>query len=120
MIEQLISRVFYARNVAHFEHWRAKGEGSFAKHMALGEFYDNVIDAIDNLVEAYQGAFELIGNIPAPETPKGDILKLLEADAAWVEENHEDICKGNRAVANLVDTVTGVYLSTIYKLRNLK
>jgi DNA-binding ferritin-like protein len=120
MIEQLISRVFYARNVAHFEHWRAKGEGSFAKHMALGEFYDNVIDAIDNLVEAYQGAFELIGNIPAPETPKGDILKLLEADAAWVEENHEDICKGNRAVANLIDTVTGVYLSTIYKLRNLK
>lgn len=120
MIEQLISRIFYARNVAHFEHWRAKGEGSFAKHMALGEFYDNVIDAIDNLVEAYQGAFELIGNIPAPETPKGDVLKLLEADAAWVEENHEDICKGNRAVANLVDTVTGVYLSTIYKLRNLK
>jgi DNA-binding ferritin-like protein len=120
MIEQLISRVFYARNVAHFEHWRAKGEGSFAKHMALGSFYDDVIDAIDNLVEAYQGAFELIGNIPAPETPKGDVLKLLEADAAWVEENHEDICKGNRAVANLVDTVTGVYLSTIYKLRNLK
>lgn len=120
MIEQLISRVFYARNVAHFEHWRAKGEGSFAKHMALGSFYDDVIDAIDSLVEAYQGAFDLIGNIPAPETPKGDVLALLEGDADWIEEHHEDICQGNRAVANLVDTVTGVYLSTIYKLRNLK
>jgi DNA-binding ferritin-like protein len=120
MIEQLISRVFYARNVAHFEHWRAKGEGSFAKHMALGEFYDGVIDAIDTLVEAYQGAFELIGNIPAPETPKGDVLKLLEADAKWIEENHEGVCKGNRAVANLIDSLTGVYLSTIYKLRNLR
>ena len=120
MIEELIARVFYARNVAHFEHWRAKGEGSFAKHMALGDFYDDVIEAIDDLVEAYQGAFDLIGNIPAPETPKGDVLKLLEADAAWIEANHEDICKGNRAVANLIDSVTGVYLSTIYKLRNLK
>lgn len=120
MIEQLISQVFYARNVAHFEHWRAKGDGSFAKHMALGEFYDGVIDAIDPLVEAYQGAFQLISAIPAPEVHKGDILKLLEGDAAWIEEHHEEICKGNRAVANLIDSLTGVYLSAIYKLRNLK
>lgn len=120
MIEQLISRVFYARNLAHFEHWRAKGDGSYAKHKALGNFYDDVIDAIDDLVEAYQGAFDLIGNIPAPEVTKGDALKTLEADAAWIEENHESICQGNRAVANLIDGVTGVYLSTIYKLRNLK
>lgn len=120
MIEQLISRVFYARNVAHFEHWRAKGEGSFSKHMALGSFYEEVIEAIDDLVEAYQGAFDLIGNIPPPETPNGDVLKLLVADAEWIEENHEDICQGNRAVANLIDSLTGVYLSTIYKLRNLK
>jgi DNA-binding ferritin-like protein len=120
MIEQLISRVFYARNVAHFEHWRAKGDGSYAKHKALGHFYDDIIDALDSLVEAYQGANELIGNIPAPETPKGDVLKLLQGDAAWIEENHEDVCGGNRAVGNLLDNVTAVYLSAIYKLRNLK
>lgn len=120
MIEQLISRVFYARNVAHFEHWRATGAGSYAKHQALGSFYDDVIDAIDKLVEAYQGAFELIGNIPAPKVSERDVLKLLEDDAAWIEENHESICKGNRAVGNLIDTLTAVYLSAIYNLRNLK
>ena len=126
MIEELISRVFYARNVAHFEHWRVSDEdeefssGSYAKHKALGKFYDNIIDAIDKLVEAYQGAFSLIGNIPAPKVTEPDVLKLLEADAEWIEEHHEDICKGNRAVANLVDGVTEVYLTTIYKLRNLK
>ena len=120
MIEQLISRVFYARNAAHFMHWRAKGDGSFAKHMALGEFYDGVIDALDPLVEAYQGAYDLIGNIPSPTAQISDALKLFEADAAWIEENHESICGGNRAVANLIDTLTGVYLSAIYKLRNLK
>jgi hypothetical protein len=48
------------------------------------------------------------------------VLKLLEADAAWIEEHHEDICEGNRAVANLIDGVTEVYLSAVYKLRNLK
>ena len=119
MIEQLISRVFYARNLAHFEHWRATGTGSYAKHQALGSFYDDVIDALDHLVEAYQGAFDLIGNIPAPSAGS-DVLSVLEGDAEWIEENHEEICQGNRAVANLIDGVTGVYLSAIYKLRNLK
>ena len=120
MIEQLISRVFYARNLAHFEHWRAKGDGSFAKHMALGSFYDDVIDALDSLVEAYQGVFDLVGTIPTPSDAPSDALKCLEADADWIEEHHEDICRGNRALANLLDSVTGVYLSAIYKLRNLK
>jgi hypothetical protein len=30
------------------------------------------------------------------------------------------MCGGNRAVGNLLDNVTAVYLSAIYKLRNLK
>lgn len=120
MIEQLISRVFYARNLAHFAHWRAKGDGSYAKHKALSKFYNGVIDAIDPLVEAYQGAYDLIGAIPVPEEMQTDILKCLESDAEWIETNHEKICKGNRAVGNLIDTLTAVYLSTIYKLRNLK
>lgn len=120
MIEQLISEVFYARNVTHWQHWRAKGDGSFAKHVALGEFYDGVIDALDPLVEAYQGAFELVGTVPTPESTDIEPLDLLEKQAAWIEENHEEICNGNRAIANLIDSLTGVYLSAIYKLRNLR
>lgn len=120
MIEQLIARVFYARNLAHFEHWRAKGDGSFARHVALGDFYDAVIDALDPLVEAYQGLHGLIGTIPAPEKLLGDCAGCLKADVEWIEENHEEICKGSRAVANLIDAVSAIYLSAIYKLENLK
>jgi DNA-binding ferritin-like protein len=119
MIEELISRVFYARNVAHFEHWRAEGVGGYARHVALGEFYDGIIDALDKLVEAYQGAFELVGTVPAPKTKAKEILLILVEDAEWIEKNHDKICKGNRAVANLIDGVTEVYLTTTYKLRNL-
>lgn len=117
MIEKLISRVFYARNLAHFEHWRTK---SFSQHSALGDFYDGVIDALDALVEAHQGANGVIGSVPAPDAPKGEILPALEADAEWIEKNHEKVCGGNRALANLLDNVTAVYLSAIYKLKNLK
>jgi hypothetical protein len=116
MIEQLISRVFYARNLAHYDHWRTK---SYAQHKALGKFYDDIIDALDALVEAHQGVNGIIGSIPAPETVN-DCLKMLKADAEWIETHHEDICGGNRALANLLDNVTAVYLQTIYKLENLK
>ena len=117
MIEQLISRVFYARNLAHFEHWRTK---SYAQHKALGKFYYEIIEALDALVEAYQGLNGLIGSIPSPTDTKGDSLSILKADAAWIEEHHDEVSMGNRAVGNLLDNVTGIYLSTIYKLENLK
>lgn len=117
MIEELISRVFYARNVAHWNHWRTK---RYSEHKALGNFYDGVIDAIDSLVEAYQGAYGLVGAIPAPATNTRDVTALLKGDAEWIEKNHEAICEGNRAIANQIDNVTAVYLTTIYKLENLK
>jgi hypothetical protein len=117
MIEDLISRVFHSRNLAHWNHWRTK---SYAQHKALGHFYDDVIEALDDIVEAYQGAFDLVSTIPAPDKTDNDILKHLETEAAWIEENHEGICKGNRAIANQIDALSGVYLSTVYKLRNLK
>lgn len=120
MIEELIARVFYARNLAHVEHWRATGKGSYARHMALGSFYEDVIEALDALVEGYQGAFELVGKVPPSAAEDGDILSVLETDAEWIEDNHEDICGGSRAVGNLLDVVAGVYLSATYKLRNLK
>lgn len=120
MIEQLIARVFHTRNISHWSHWRATGTGSYAKHQALGSFYDDIIDNLDSLVEAYQGAYDLVGNIPAPDSSAKDILGLLQDDAAWIETNHESICKGNRAIANLIDSLGDTYLSTIYKLRNLK
>lgn len=116
-IEQLISRVFYARNLAHWNHWRTK---SYAQHQALGAFYDDVVDAIDALVESYQGLNGLVGDIPAPASKGGDIVSVLRGDADWIEENHEDICGGNRALGNLIDAVTDVYLRTIYKLEHLK
>lgn len=52
MIEQLVSRVFSTRNAAHLRHWSTQ---SYAEHVALGDFYDGVIDALDALVEARQG-----------------------------------------------------------------
>ena len=117
MIEQLISRVFYTRNVAHWNHWRTS---SFSQHSALGSFYDDIIDTIDKIVEAYQGRFDLVGSIPAPGKAPSDILEHIIAECEWIETNRSEIAQNISAIENLVDELSSVYLSTIYKLKNLK
>lgn len=117
MIEELIARVFYSRSLAHVAHWRTQ---SFSQHMSLGEFYADVIEKLDDLVERYQGRFDLIGTVPAPAKMEGDILAHLVAESAWIEANRDDIAQGVQEIGNLIDEVSGVYLETIYKLRNLK
>lgn len=117
MIEDLIARVFLTRNLVHLEHWRTQ---SFSQHMALGEFYDNVVESIDTIVEAYQGAFELVGPVPVLPPYTGTMLDHLEEEVDWIEVNRDKISKRQTAVANLVDALIEDYLKVIYKLRNLK
>ena len=116
MIEELVAKVFAARNAAHLEHWATS---SFAQHMALGNFYDEVIEVIDKLVESYQGNFSKIKRAPLKDE-SGEIIDILEDQAIWIGEHRREIARGVAALENIVDELTHVYLSTIYKLRNLK
>ena len=119
MIEELIGRVFTARNVAHIAHWKATGVGSYARHEALGAFIEGVIEKLDGLVEAYMGYFSDVGE-PKNTAPKAtDIIPLLTVDAAWITKNRSDIAKGVPALENIVDEIVALYLTTLYKLKRL-
>lgn len=116
MVDELIKRVFATRNCAHLQHWKTK---SYAEHEALGGFYDEVIDLLDKFVEAYQGANGLVGDVKL-STGTGEILKCLEDDAVWIAKHREHLATDISALENIVDEITGLYLSTIYKLKFLK
>lgn len=116
MIEELVSRVFVARNLAHLAHWKTK---SYAQHVALGEFYDALIGSIDALVEAYQGQFGLIGTVPLKAPAKAEIISYLEDELAWLNENCEACTKENDSLENLYQNIVAIYQTTLYKLKNL-
>ena len=116
MIEGLIATTFAARNQAHIEHWNTT---SYAEHVALGDFYDSILDLVDNFVECYQGKFGLVGKVRLVPSSQ-PLLEMLKEDVVWMEENHEKICRNVSALCNLLDTITELYLKTIYKLENLK
>lgn len=114
MLDQLIKRVFKDRNAAHAEHWTTK---SFAQHEALGDFYEDVIEAVDRYVEAHQGTFGQLEKAP-DQIP--DIIQHLRDELMWLTENRSKISRGVPALDNLLDELTGVYMKTLYKLENLR
>jgi len=117
MIEILVAKVFTTRNLVHLQHWNTP---SYAQHVALGDFYDKLIDDIDAIVEMYQGMFGKITvpELPAAVTPK-NITKHIEDDCKWICDNQKSICKGVSAISNQIDNLTGNYMTTIYKLKTL-
>lgn len=115
-MEQIIGLLFFARNVAHIEHLKTK---SYAKHKALGHFYDDVIDLADKLAEAYQGDKGLLGDIPLyAKLPDYAIDVFLEKQLKTIDELRKD-ATSRSAIQNIIDEVVELYLSTLYKLRNL-
>lgn len=117
MIEELVSRVFAIRNAAHVEHWATR---VYARHMALGDFYDGVVDKLDAIIEAHQGLFGLLKPVKPLDYPKGDILKRIGEDANWIVQNRDALAQGHCVLENLLDDLGHLYATTYYKLKFLE
>jgi len=116
-IQNLIGLFFLARDITHTAHLNTR---SYAKHMALGGFYEGIIPLTDALVEAYQGRHGLIGQIPL-QTVKtsGEITKVLESQLKQIESCREEALGPDSALQNALDEIITLYLTTIYKLKFL-
>lgn len=122
MIGRLVGTLFLAREYAHRAHLRVTGTGSYAKHVALGEFYEAIIDHADRITEACQGRYDSIIDIPYLKMPnEEDCVVALEKMLEDVEKiRYDAVDKEDTAIQNMIDEAVGTFLSTLYKLRKLK
>jgi len=115
-MEEIIGLLFYARTITHIEHLRTK---SYAQHKALGKFYDEVIELADDLAEAYQGDEGIMTDIPLFATKPVEAIDDFLVKQVNMIERLRDAASSRSAIQNIIDEIIGLYLSTIYKLRNL-
>lgn len=110
--------LFLARDVAHSVHLNTR---SFAKHSALNEFYDNIVELADKFAEAYQGRHGLIGPVTLMSAKKtGNIVEFLEDSLTDIEKMRYEVCKkDDTPLQNIIDEIVGQYLSSLYKLKFL-
>lgn len=115
---KLISYLLHSRTQAHIFHWQTQ---SFSEHLALNAYYDGIVPLVDGVVEAYQGKYGIVkgySNFNLMEyTNIQQVIAYLEALCKAIYETYETI--EDTYIQNLLDGITELVRSTIYKLQNL-
>jgi hypothetical protein len=119
-VAKFISTLLASRDQAHVFHLQTR---SYAVHKALNEYYDAVVNLIDEFVESYQGRYGILtGFKPATsfiETESSeDIVKYFVALNDFVDRSRERL-PNDGFIMNQVDELSQLINSTLYKLTYL-
>lgn len=113
---ELFARCRVASTAAHYAHLMTS---SYAQHVALNSFYEEIVDLADTFAESFMGRFgkfEAFPNIREASTDGltivGNLTKWIDANRALISENSE--------IQNDIDSIISLCNSTAYKLRELK
>ena len=100
----------------HFFHWSTD---SYAKHVALNEYYDEIVDLTDQFVESYMGKYQKITRFPSTYHQPKDPVSYLKSLQGFVMEARKDLPQDTE-LQNIVDEIADLINTTTYKLVNLK
>lgn len=116
-IKYLVAKLFEARQVAHNVHLQTK---SYSAHKALGEFYSELLDFADSLIETYQGQHGIITGYEKLIViePVTDVESYIE-DCAKIFNVAKEGLKDSH-LKNIMEEIIALTYSTLYKLKNLK
>jgi hypothetical protein len=121
---KFISKLFESREMAHIYHLQVKNEGSFAAHKALQEYYEGILDIIDELIETYQGQYDIIENydiIDTNGTKSVDKIQYFIDLAEFIKSTRKvAFLQEDSHLQNIIDEVVALIYRTLYKLKNLK
>jgi hypothetical protein len=87
--------------------------------MALGEYYDGIVELVDAYVEAYMGAYDKITKFPSVYHQPKDPLAYLQSLQKFIKEARNDLPEDEQ-LCNLMDAIADLVDTTTYKLRFLK
>jgi len=121
-VEAFFSKLFESKEMSHIYHLQTKGEeGSYAKHMALGSYYEDVLDLIDEIIEVYQGQYGIVENyqvIDTSATTKTDVIEYFENLGIHIKENRfKSIKQEDTHLHSLLDDIVCLIYKTLYKLK---
>lgn len=118
----LMSDFLESVTVVHKAHLKITGEGSYAAHNAMGSFYDEIGDMVDDIAESYQGLTgKLLKLSPgkAPEISSATQCISYLSDLYSKVDNMQKVCMHSE-INNDLDNIKSLINSTKYKLIFLK
>ena len=115
---KLISYLLHSRTQAHIFHLQTP---SFAAHKALNDYYDEIVDIVDGLVESYQGRYGILRGYTSAASFKEDsqFINYFEALAKYVETIRTKVPQ-DTYIQNQIDETVKLIEETKYKLKFLQ
>ncbi len=111
-----VATLLHSATNTHFFHWSTD---SYAKHQALGTYYDEIVDLTDQLAESYMGKYGKLTAFPSVYHQPKDPLKYMESLQNFVADARQDLPQDSE-IQNLIDEVADLVNTTAYKLKFLK
>lgn len=118
-LTELVMCLLHSGIITHIMHWQTE---SYAAHQALGEYYSEIPELVDAVIEAYQGKTGIILRKFPIEMDDYEAMTPL----AYMEYLSEEMTEGralfgeDSEIQNLVDAICDLIDSTMYKLRRFK
>jgi hypothetical protein len=112
--EMFFGKLFHIRDVVHLTHLRQPNKSGW-QHSALNTLYDEIIDQIDGLIEAYQGIYGVL-DITIPES------KSVQEPISFIQEMYSCIQKDRYMftdswMQNEIDNLCKLLAQTMYRLK---
>ena len=119
---KFFSKLFESREMAHVYHLSVKGDmGSHAAHLALGAYYEGILEFIDELIETYQGQYELVESfdmINTIDTKTKPPIEYFEELVMFIKSTRNtSLSAEDTHLQNVIDEVVGLIYRTLYKLK---
>lgn len=113
----LVSELFSVRDKAHQLHLQTK---SFSQHVALGDFYDGVLELADSIAETVQGKYGVMEPVVSMTMIGDDAKAFIATFTTWLDNvAHSCVPAEDSFLHNLIDEVQALAYRTKYKLDNL-
>jgi DNA-binding ferritin-like protein len=118
----LLSILLHSRTQAHVFHLRVSPNG-LAPHKALQEYYEAIVDHIDEIAEGYQGMaglikFKSVANIDN-DSDIDNIIDYFNKLLKFVQSERKKEELSASWIQNEIDNVEKLIYQTLYKLKNL-
>ena len=111
-----VATLLHSATNTHFFHWQTD---SYSKHIALGEYYDGIVELTDSFAEAYMGKYGKFTTFPSVYHQPKDPLKYLESLQNFVTDARQDLPQDSD-LQNLIDGIADLINTTTYKLKFLR
>lgn len=111
-----VATLLHSATNTHFFHFSTD---SFSKHMALGTYYDEIVDLVDSLTEQYMGCYGQIKDFPDVYHKPKEPVQYIKSLQSFVKEARKDLPQDSE-LQNTIDTIAELLDSTAYKLQFLK